>query len=74
MMNMVFDFQKLKGRMVEKKQNQQKLANKIGMCKVTLNRKLNNKVPFNQKEIVKLIDELEIPKEEIFEYFFNAKV
>ena len=71
---MIFNFQKLKGRMVEKNKNQQKLAEKIGISKVSLNHKLNNKVPFKQEDIVKISNELEIPMNEIVEYFFVLKV
>ena len=69
-----FNYQKLKGKMVEEKQNQEKLANKLGIAKTTLNFKLNNKIAFKQDEIVELIKVLKIPKEEVWNYFFTVNV
>ncbi len=69
-----FDYSKLKGRIVEKKENQENLANEIGITKTTLNFKLNNKCAFKQSEIILLSNLLGISKDEISEYFFTLKV
>ena len=73
-MKYIFDYQKLKGRIVEKKENQENLANEMGITKTTLNFKLNNKISFKQYEIITLGKLLEIPKDELAEYFFTLKV
>lgn len=70
----IFDYQKLKGRIVEKKQKQENLANEMSITKTTLNFKLNNKIPFKQQDIIMLSNILEIPKNEIADYFFTLKV
>ncbi|MBQ4123574.1 DUF739 family protein [bacterium] len=70
----MFDYQKLKGRIVEKKQKQENLANEMSITKTTLNFKLNNKIPFKQQDIIMLSNILEIPKNEIADYFFTLKV
>lgn len=73
-MKYIFDYQKLKGRIVEKKEKQENLSKEMGITKTTLNYKLNNKIPFKQSEIVTLCDILEIPENEITTYFFTLKV
>lgn len=70
----IFDYQKLKGRIVEKKEKQENLANEMSITKTTLNFKLNNKIPFKQQDIIMLSNILEIPKNEIADYFFTLKV
>lgn len=73
-MKYTFDYQKLKGRIVEKKEKQENLANEIGITKTTLSYKLNNKIAFKQSEIITLVNILEIPQNDIWEYFFKLKV
>ena len=46
----------------------------IYRVKTTLNFKLNNKIPFKQQDIIMLSNILEIPKNEIADYFFTLKV
>lgn len=69
-----FNYQKLKGKIVEENQNREKLANRLGVSRTTLIYKLNNKVPFKQDEIIELTEILKIPKEEIYNYFFTTNV
>lgn len=69
-----FDFQKLRGRIVEILGNQNILANKLGVSNVSLSRKLNNKSKFSPDDIIIISDILKIPKDEIGVYFFNQKV
>lgn len=69
-----FDYQKLKGKIVEKTKNQENLASQMGVTKQSLNQKLNNKVAFKQSDIVTISTLLEISKVEIPEYFFTLKV
>lgn len=71
---MQFDFSKLLGRIKECGYTQERLAEKIGMAKTTLNLKLNNKAYFTQPDIEKIRKVLHIDIEEIGVYFFTPKV
>ncbi|MFR8144791.1 MAG: DUF739 family protein [Clostridia bacterium] len=73
-MELEFDYSKLLGRIKEKLDKQEKLAEKMGLSQVSLNKKLNNLVQFTQKDIMSIIVILEIPVEEIPLYFFTQKV
>lgn len=67
---MDYNFSKLLGRIREKGYTQESLAAEISMDKSVLSLKLNNKRPFRQKEIERICQILDIPFEEIGEYFF----
>lgn len=73
-MELEFDYSKLLGRIKERLGKQENLAEKIKLSQVSLNKKLNNQVPFSQKDIISIVIELEIPFEEIPNYFFTPKV
>lgn len=70
----MFDYSKLKGRMKEKGYTQEDVANHINISKSTISLRLNNQALFIQDEICKIIGLLDIPYEEIKEYFFKEKV
>lgn len=70
----MFDYSKLKGRMKEKGYTQEDIANHINISKSTISLRLNNQALFIQDEISKIIGLLDIPCEEIKEYFFKEKV
>ena len=70
----MYDYSKLKGRIVEMRMTQTDLAVKIQMAKSTLNLKLNNKISFSQDDIIAVSKELLIPKDEIGIYFFTEIV
>lgn len=70
----MFDYSKLKGRMKEKGYTQEDVANHINISKSTISLRLNNQALFIQDEICKIIGLLDIPCEEIKEYFFKEKV
>ena len=67
---MAYDFSKLLGRIKECGYTQESLANAIGKDKSTLCLKLNNKGEFKAAEIHDICRELDIPNEEISNYFF----
>lgn len=71
---MIFDSSKIKGLIREKGLTQEIVAKAIGIAYSTFNLKLNGNVFFTQEEIFNLSNELEIPKTEIYEYFFTVKV
>lgn len=71
---MIFDSSKLKGLIREKGLTQEIVAKKIGIAYSTFNLKLNRTLYFTQEEIFNISNVLEIPKTEIYEYFFTTKV
>lgn len=72
--DIVFDFNKLKGKIKEVFGTQSILAEKMRTNDATLSNKLNNKVEFASKEIFIICKLLGIKEEEINEYFFTLKV
>lgn len=64
------DYSKLRGEMVAHGYTQLTLADAIGIGYRTLNRKLNSRVPFNEREIMAICKTLEIPLENVAAYFF----
>ena len=71
-----YDYSKLRGRIIEKLGNCKKYATILGISDTALYNKLNNKVPFNQDEILKSMskDALDINSSEVCNYFFMQKV
>ena len=70
----MYNLNKLKGRIIEKFGTQGNFAKAIGVSERTLSLKLDNRVDWKQSEIGKACELLEIPKEEIADYFFTLKV
>jgi len=60
----------LKGRIREKKTNYEELAEYLGIGENTLSNKINGYSDFYTNEIVKIVEFLDIPKDEINRYFF----
>lgn len=71
---MSFDYSKLSGRIVEKYGTQYNFSIALGLSERSLSLKLNNRVPWKSTELQKAIELLDIPREEIGEYFFNLEV
>ena len=71
---MGFSYSKLKGKIIEKYGTQTAFAKDLGMTNIAFSRKLNNKTRFSTDDILTIIELLEIPKNEISEYFFTEKV
>jgi transcriptional regulator with XRE-family HTH domain len=69
-----FNYDKLRGRIVEKFGTQGRLAKALGVSERTLSLKLNNKIFFSQDEITKISKLLNITLDEIQDYFFKPKV
>lgn len=74
MQSPIFDYSKLRGRIVEILGNQNELASRLGISLVSLSRKLNNRVRFSVDDIITIVDVLKIPATEIGTYFFTLKV
>lgn len=72
--NIQYNYNKLKGRIVEKFGNIKNLSNSILLSNTTLYKKLSGKEYFNQRQIEMIRKALEINETEINEYFFVQKV
>ena len=67
---MEFNNSKLRGKIRELFGTEQKFSDAIGISKSALSAKLNNNSEINRDEMLKMIDLLNIKKEDIFEIFF----
>ena len=67
---------KLKGKLVEKNIGYQKIAEMIGISKVTFSNKVNGKTArgFSASEASKISEILDLSGEESLEIFFNNKL
>lgn len=70
----IFDYSKLKGRIIEKLGSQKIFAERLGVSDATMTSKLTGKTYFSQDEILKAIDILAIEPGRTTDYFFTAKV
>ena len=71
---MDFNYDKLKGKIVEKFGTQGNFAKALGVSERTLSLKLNNRIFFSQDEISRMTKLLNIELWEIQDYFFKHKV
>ena len=70
---MLFDFSRLRGRIVEKFGSCERFAAKMGRSKVWLSVRLSNAVQWRAEEIREAAEILEIPVEEIPSFFLVRK-
>ena len=71
---MKFDYRKLRGKIREVYETQDRFAEELGIGRVSLSQRLNNLLEFSQKEILKSCNLLGIPIEEAYQYFFTIEV
>lgn len=71
--NVVYDYSKLRGRIVEKFGNITEFINVISISSTSFYKKINESVEFKQSEIIEICNILEIPFKEIQNYFFYLK-
>ncbi|MDO5797487.1 MAG: DUF739 family protein [Eubacteriales bacterium] len=71
---MAFDYNKLRGRIVEVFNTQSNFANAMGWSERTLSLKMNGTRPWKQLDICKAIRLLNLTNEDIPVYFFTLKV
>lgn len=64
---------KLKKIMYEKGISQTELASKIGITQASMSKKLRGLTNFLAPEISEIVEVLEIPKDEVYEYFLEQK-
>ena len=69
-----YNYNKLKGRIRECFPKQSDFARKLDISAVSLSYKLNNKIPFDQDEIMDSIDLFKLTPEEAMSFFFTKEV
>lgn len=74
MVDPIFDYDKLRGRIKEVCGTESKYAEKIGLGRVSVSQRLNNQAEFTQQEMLETANILEFPIEDIPTYFFKEKV
>ncbi len=65
-----FDHSKLRGRIVEKCGSIERFSRIIGISQTTVGKKLSDKSYWTQEEIMRACTILEIPSNELSQYFF----
>lgn len=70
----VFDYSKLKGRIIEMFNSQSKFAIAVGISDRSMSLKLNNGIGLSQEDIIKWSKLLAIDLEDIPVYYFKQKV
>lgn len=74
MENKIRDYSKLRGLIREKLGSESNYASLLNLSEASISAKLNGKVPFSIEEMDKTISKLDIPTNQIYEYFFTKKV
>lgn len=67
---MHYTYNKLRGRIIEKYGTQGKFAEKLGVSKNSVSKKMNCQTEFSQEDIIQWSMMLNIQKDEYGEYFF----
>ncbi len=67
---MKFNYNKLKGKIKEKYQNQKTFAKMLKINPSTLSQKLSNSIIISTSEVIIYSKKLGIPKDEIVDFFF----
>lgn len=68
---MFMNLDKLRGRLVEKRYTQEKIAVKLGLSLRSVNRRVTSQKPFNNNEISKLKKLLNLSNDEVAEIFLD---
>lgn len=70
---LIYDYSKLDGRITEVFGSRKAYAESIGRSEKTISLKMNNKVPWDQDEMVLSCEALKIPIDRLCDYFFTLK-
>jgi hypothetical protein len=70
----MYDYSKLKGRIVEKFGTIAEFSTHLSISKVSLSMKLNNKIEISRKDIMEWSKLLDIVPEEYGYFYFNQKL
>ena len=74
MEKVLFDYSKLKGKIVEKCGTQKSFAERLGITEATMTSKLTGQTFFSQSEIFRALKVLGIEPGKTTEYFFTPRV
>ncbi len=69
----MFDYSKLRGKIIEKFGTISRFSKELGVSPVTISYKLNNHNMFDQADIIQFQKALDLNWKEIDEYFFSFK-
>lgn len=69
-MSEVYDYRRLKGRIIEMYDTQANFAKAMGVRQETISNKLSGKRDFSRTEVLKIADLLKIPLTDLEPYFF----
>ena len=72
-MDVIFDYSKLRGRIVEKFGTMSAFADYIGISEVALSRKLNNKVAISRDDMISWSKALDVSVDEYGAFYFVQK-
>lgn len=73
-MKRVFDYSKLRGRIVEKYGSQRQFADAVGVSEQTITSKMNGRVAISQDDVITWSELLDIEAVDIGVYFFAYKL
>lgn len=65
-----YDYSKLRGKIKEVFGTEQAFAKSLGICRVSLYKRLQNRLDFSREEMIRACDLLGIPYSEMSTYFF----
>lgn len=68
---MPYTYNRLRGRIIEKFESQEKFADRLGISSTSLSKKMTGKTGFSQKDIILWSDLLGIEKKDYSLYFFE---
>lgn len=68
---MGYEYNKLRGRIIEKYGTQEKFASVVGLSTNSISKKMTGKSGFSQEDIEDWAKKLEIAQDEYGEYFFT---
>lgn len=71
---MIFDYSELIGRIKTRFKTQRAFAQAMNMSLSALNQRLNNKIEWRSRDILKACELLKIGKDEVSTYFFTLIV
>lgn len=69
---MQLNYPKLRGKIAEKYGSSLDFARRLGYSPGTVSGKLNGKIEFSRSDIISWAEALDIPREQILDYFFTV--
>lgn len=73
-MEYAYDYAKLRGKIKEVFGTEQAFAKSLGICRVSLYKRLQNRLDFTREEMIRACDLLGVDYSEMSAYFFAKEV